>query len=102
VHQFIVEQQRQRRRRFIVVKGSAKWLAWDQGYEAPTDRRGYAPWSLMGDGRHNRCHSHLWHNSHSPQEYADLATQWGLNYSAQDFADPNAGCGNGYAVRKTR
>ncbi len=77
--------------------GSEKWKAWDAGNAAAPDRRGYAPWPLMGDSRHTAVESHLWHNCASHRDYATLAAEWDLPYSAADFSDPNHGCGDGYA-----
>ncbi len=79
--------------------GSEKWKKWDRENKRQPDRLGYVPWPLMGTSRHTAVDSHLWHNSHRPSDYAALARSWGLGYTAQDFADPNAGCGDGYAPR---
>lgn len=52
---------------------------------------GYALWDIMGSDRvQYRGSNFLWHDSHRPNEYAALANAWGLPYSANDFANPNA------------
>ena len=65
----------------------------------PHERSGYAPWDFMGTCRHEQIAARLWHNCNEPQDYAALAAQWGLPYTAADFADPNMGEGIGEAQR---
>jgi hypothetical protein len=70
---------------------------WSQEHPVPEERRGYAPWPLMGTDRIDRQPSgkYLWHDSHSPRQYANQAAAWGLPYGEGDFADPNQGAGLG-------
>jgi hypothetical protein len=70
---------------------------WTAAHPVPEDRRGYAPWDLMGTDRINRSPSgkYLWHDSHSHHAYARQAANWGLPYAEADFVDPNQGGGNG-------
>ncbi len=75
-----------------VCQQARDWISARQVHES---RRGYAPWPLMGT---DRCHppqpaTYLWHDCHSPAEYAALAQTWGLPYGEADFADPNQGGG---------
>lgn len=74
-------------------------LRWSQEHPVPDERRGYAPWPLMGTDRIDRNPSgkYLWHDSHSPHRYAAQAAAWGLPYRVNDFADPNQGGGLGPA-----
>lgn len=75
----------------------AKW----SGPNKTGDRTGYAPWPFMGDDRHSRHPSRMWHNSESAEDYAALAREWGLTYTAQDFRDPNMGEGAVPAAKKS-
>jgi hypothetical protein len=72
---------------------------WRAAHPAGDGRLGYAPWGLMGEDRCSPAPagSHLWHDCHLPQVYADVSKEWGLPYSVEDFGDPNQGEGNGPA-----
>ena len=60
----------------------------------PGDRDGYAPWGFMGTDRCERCPRFLSHDSTQPDDYHELARQWGLPYRHEDFVDPNQGFGS--------
>jgi hypothetical protein len=68
---------------------------WRQGHPMPSDRTGYALWTLLGTDRCERSPFFLWHDSCGPQDYYTLAREWGLPYTPDDFADPNQGAGDG-------
>ncbi|MGH7138519.1 MAG: hypothetical protein ACREHD_22440 [Pirellulales bacterium] len=72
---------------------------WAELHPVPDERRGYAAWPLMGTDRIDRNPSgnYLWHDSHTPRQYASQAAAWGLPYREADFADPNQGAGLGPA-----
>lgn len=57
------------------------------------DINAYAVWKFMGDDRCKQHPDFLWHNCHSPEDYKKLSDEYGLGYSIEDFADPNAGAG---------
>jgi hypothetical protein len=71
------------------------WHAWSARNPVHQDRRGYAPWALMGTCRQSKHPNHLWHNCNPPEDYAALAAEWGLPYDVESFCDPNAGAGIG-------
>ena len=77
--------------------GTERWHAWQKGNPVPEERRGYAPWTLMGTCRQSKYPTRLWHDSEHPVEYGRLAQEWGLPYSEEDFVDPNMGTGPGKA-----
>ena len=77
--------------------GTERWHAWQKGNPVPEERRGYAPWTLMGTCRQSKYPTRLWHDSEQPVEYGRLAQEWGLPYSEEDFVDPNMGTGPGKA-----
>lgn len=62
--------------------------------QRPPDKNGYAVWEWMGGDRRARSENFLWHNCAQPRDYHALGKQWGLPYSPEDYADPNAGFGN--------
>ena len=80
-------------------QSGAQALRWTSEHPVPHERRGYAAWDLMGTDRIDRNPSgkYLWHDSHSPRNYASQAAAWGLPYTLGDFADPNQGGGFGPA-----
>jgi predicted O-methyltransferase YrrM len=70
---------------------------WRSNHPTEDDRRGYAAWELMGT---SRCSpepigTHLWHDCHTPADYARVASDWGLPYTEADFVDANQGEGIG-------
>ena len=67
---------------------------WRLTHLMPPDKAGYALWRFMGTDRCTRLASFLWHDSHSPVDYRDLAVEWGLPYDHPDFVDPNQGEGD--------
>lgn len=69
---------------------------WRRAHPMSHDKNGYALWRFMGTSRAERSPVALWHDSHSPADYHQLAAEWGLPYDHNDFADPNQGEGNGY------
>lgn len=75
--------------------GSNCWSEWQKANPVPEDRRGYAPWPLMGTCRQSTFPTRLWHDADAPMQYARLAREWGLPYEEVDFADPNMGTGPG-------
>ena len=75
--------------------GTTRWGEWQMENPVPEERRGYAPWPLMGTCRQSKFPTRLWHDSDTPAEYAALARAWGLPYTEADFLDPNAGTGPG-------
>jgi hypothetical protein len=71
-------------------------MRWDEiQAPRPDDRNGFAPWDFMGTDRCERYPGFLWHDSAQPADYHQLAEQWGLPYSHDDFIDPNQGFGGG-------
>lgn len=97
-----------RERRPIFVEGHLHQIArdleavqceaaetWRASHPMPHERSGYALWEFMGTDRTARLESALWHDSHRPADYHELASSWGLPYALADFADPNQGEGNG-------
>lgn len=54
------------------------------------DRIGYAYWDLMGTDRRQKSSEYLWHDANGPEEYAEQAKQWSLQYTTKDFQDPNS------------
>jgi hypothetical protein len=77
--------------------GTERWHAWQKANPVPEERRGYAPWALMGTCRQSKYPTRMWHDSEHPVEYGRLAQEWGLPYSEEDFVDPNMGTGPGKA-----
>jgi hypothetical protein len=70
-------------------------VRWDEMVgPRPADRNGYAPWDFMGTDRCERYPQFLWHDSAQPNDYHELARQWGLSYGHEDFVDPNQGFGS--------
>lgn len=78
-------------------EGCAEGLRWSRENPVPDERRGYAPWALMGTDRAdpNPSGNYLWHDSHTPRHYASQAAAWALPYQEGDFTDPNQGAGLG-------
>ena len=78
-------------------EGCGEALQWSREHPVPDERRGYAPWPLMGTDRivPDPSGKYLWHDSHPPRAYASQAAAWGLPYQEADFADPNQGGGLG-------
>lgn len=75
--------------------GSERWQEYKKTNPIREERRGYPPWTLLGRSRCEKSETHLWHDANPPEDYAALATEWGLPYTAEDFRDPNGGQGNG-------
>lgn len=49
---------------------------------------GYGVWTMLGNGRQTRAPGVLWHHADLPEEYRDLAVQWGLGeYPLEAFRD---------------
>jgi hypothetical protein len=71
---------------------------WREAHPMPADRNGYALWTLMGTDRCERASHFLWHDFAGPQDYFQLAKEWGLPYQFGDFSDPNEGAGTGMAA----
>jgi hypothetical protein len=69
--------------------------AYMQAHPRLPDRNGYAPWELMSDRRVTRRDDLLWHDAAEEWDYWRAASTLGLDYSVEDFADPNQGCGVG-------
>jgi hypothetical protein len=59
------------------------------------DRDGYAEWPIMPDRRTTKPPLAFWHDCDIPEDYARAARLVGLGYIADDFKDPNQGCGLG-------
>lgn len=51
-------------------------------------------WTFMGNSRRVKWGHHLWHDSHEPEDYHELAKAWGLSYRPQDFKIPPSKIGN--------
>ena len=73
---------------------------YNQAYERlaarPYEVAAYADWLLPGISRHVPRPHVLWHNSATPDDYLAQARDYGLmQYTREDFADPNQGCGDG-------
>jgi hypothetical protein len=68
---------------------------WRTAHPDKVVKKGYAAWDLMGDDRAQRFAARLWHDSDRPENYAELAKEWGLPYGRNDFKDPNMGLGKG-------
>lgn len=68
---------------------------WREAHPMPDDRNGYALWTLLGTDRCERSPHFLWHDSCGPEHYLAVSREWGLQYTLEDFADPNQGGGLG-------
>lgn len=55
----------------------------------------FGEWDYLGKDRCRPQPGFLWHDSHSPADYAAKAREWGLRYADHEFEDPNGGAGNG-------
>jgi hypothetical protein len=66
---------------------------WRAEHPMRSGRHGYALWTLMGTDRAESSPYHLWHNNCTPEDYLDVSREWDLNYTLDDFADPNQGEG---------
>jgi hypothetical protein len=59
----------------------------NEGSESP-----YAIWDMVQGGRRSHGnHRRLWHELHSPADYAKLASSFGLEYLPRHFANPDQG-----------
>jgi hypothetical protein len=59
-------------------------------HQPKTPKGGYAVWGLMSSSRRQSTGSYFWHDSHSPEQYAQLAISWGLPYNTHNFVNPNS------------
>jgi hypothetical protein len=66
----------------------------DRFYALPESRAGFTDWPLMGLGRAETVPGVLWHDSHGAKDYWELAQEFNLPYTLQEFADPNMGYGD--------
>lgn len=62
---------------------------------AAANSRPFEPWSLVPDQRTTPRPDVLWHNVDKAFDYYRVAVLFGLDYSFEDFADVNQGCGDG-------
>jgi hypothetical protein len=64
---------------------------WRLRHPMTSDRQGYSAWPLMGTDRVQPRvpANYLWHDAHTPHDYAQQAASWELPYTATDFSDPN-------------
>lgn len=69
-------------------------VKYDSAYPLADARAGFSDWSLLGLSRTAPAANVLWHDSHRPADYAELAAKLGLPYTAADFNDPNMGFGS--------
>ncbi|MBI2968498.1 MAG: hypothetical protein HYY40_11900 [Bacteroidetes bacterium] len=76
-------------------KLNKKAQSWDIVNNRPPEANAFAIWSFMGDDRCVQYPGFLWHDSHLPGDYYDLANQWNFTYAVEDFNDPNEGDSNG-------
>lgn len=72
---------------------SSSWLNYHQKQIIWPGADRYAYWELMGNNRCQKYSTHLWHDSHSAGDYAELAHSFCLPYAEIDFVDPNMGKG---------
>lgn len=63
--------------------------------DKPYSVAAYGDWMLSGISRHLPRPNVLWHDYADPEIYAEHARAYGLEYTAQVFADPNQGYGVG-------
>jgi hypothetical protein len=60
-------------------------VRYDSFYPLSHTRDAFASWPLMGLSRTHRIPGVLWHDSHTPANYCDLAHAYGLQYNEDDF-----------------
>ena len=65
---------------------------WDEKNPMPEARRGYANWDLAYE-KAKKKPERLWHDCNTPEDYVEVAKQWGLPYRAKDFKDPDMSWG---------
>jgi hypothetical protein len=68
---------------------------WRKAHPMAEVCNGYALWKLLGTDRSEPSPDFLWHDSCGPQAYGELALEWDLPYTLDDFNDPNQGHGSG-------
>jgi len=67
---------------------------YDKFYPAAASRAAFTDWPLLGLGRAVKVPGVLWHDSHGAKDYWELAQEFNLPYSLQEFEDPNMGHGD--------
>ena len=67
---------------------------YDGFYPLAATRAAFTDWPLLGLGRAEKVPGVLWHDSHTPRDYWELAQTFELPYTLDEFTDPNMGYGD--------
>lgn len=84
-HTLFVEDHIYRLARRLEGTLSPQAIRWRHGHAVPETLKGVAHWGLIEPRKSTRSDHYLWHDAASPEDYAQIARSWGLNYTAADF-----------------